>query len=468
MATIDDLKESLKSDGYDHTGQLLSQQNPMQSQEQGFSPYNPLRYASDIAIGLGKAGQGIESAPYNIANHFSPDAGRSVQKFLPPQNINFGEMFGVPQPNTADNLIQNVAGYAPYAAAGGASALGQIGAGIVNGFTQSENPVSGGAWGGLFGSLGPLASKGLTSLSNVLSPAIVKSGFAPKILESLNSIYNKKVGNLTNESKNLTANEAHTNATNMAENLGPAARINPNDVKTPIQSLINELQQLKINSPFRSKQADQALELLQGIKNSKFENIPDLYKQAKEINKEYSSKSIVDKPLPFTYLQRARGIIEENVNRATTNATPEIEAANRMHDIANALTEKQIKDNIFRGSYSDLNLNPQEFTNRYFQKLSGPENKTLRNNLFSPEDQNYIDSYTKAVNIQNNSNHFPIFNKTINGIIGGSGHLLSHLPYALRMANSRLSNLKSPVINPNIPLLLNSALVPGVLQAGGT
>ncbi len=82
---------------------------------------NPLNLVYDIATGLGKAGQGI-------ATTFT--GGRAP-------TVNFDELNPNKNIDVRNRILQGMAQYAPFGLAGGASLLGQVGAGLGFGATQT-------------------------------------------------------------------------------------------------------------------------------------------------------------------------------------------------------------------------------------------------------------------------------------------------------------------------------------------
>lgn len=106
--------------------------------------HNPIaRTLADIAIGMGKGGQGLHNAPYYLTKMISDQKAEQLPQFLHPVNQDFGSIFGVKKPNIGDEIIQGASRTLPYAVAGGGGILGEALAGGAYGATQKENPLTG-------------------------------------------------------------------------------------------------------------------------------------------------------------------------------------------------------------------------------------------------------------------------------------------------------------------------------------
>lgn len=203
------------------------------------------RVAGDITSGLATAGQGLANTPANIANWLrgvSPSIANAIPQ-QPTSNINFQQVFGINNPNGADNLIQNAAQYAPYGIVGeglvGAKALSsapslmsrlvqQVPIGGVFGATQSTNPVQGGLAGmganALFSGVGSLAnsvSSPIKSfLSNYSAPAIASN--VGNAMDNVRTLSNQDAFNMAKQNFNDFSNReklAWNNVSNVAKNL---------------------------------------------------------------------------------------------------------------------------------------------------------------------------------------------------------------------------------------------------------
>ena len=407
-------------------------------------------FVRDPLIGLGKAGQGLESAPYNIANAISPNAGAAVGKYLPPQNIDFASMLGQQNAGPLDKLVQGAAQFGPYALAGGPSILGQAGAGAGYGLTQSKTPFQSAAVEGIAGALPGIGGAALNYASNAIAPSIIKEQLAPKILAGLNDVYSKKVGLLNDASQGLTENTAHDKAVQMAQGLGDQGKLDPSGFHAQIDAQMQALQDEKTRAPFRASEIDQALTKLQGVRDSKLDTLADGFQLAKDLNQEYGSKSLIDKPLPFQMMTNARGMLEGTLDDATRMATPDVAAANQMRNIANALTEQRVRQRTFEGTHSDIDLGAVPFTNKY-ARLS----QTDRDNLFSPVQQQQIDALRQAALRQKFAGAPSIVNK----VADPTGKVLAHIPLDLGFARYQMAN---PQSTGQIPSLANYGLIPGL------
>lgn len=148
--------------------------------EQQTNPSLPLRVGADVLAGAAQFGQGIQNAPRNLAEKFVP----SLAQYTPERtDINFGQMFGVKNPNWLDKLLQGSVQYAPYAIAAGPSLLANVLGGAVGGATQERDPLLGAMLGTVGGAAGYGAGKAIGALpkgyqiaKNYLSKATPKAG----------------------------------------------------------------------------------------------------------------------------------------------------------------------------------------------------------------------------------------------------------------------------------------------------
>jgi len=114
---------------------------------------NPVsRGLADVVIGMGKGGQGLHNALYNITKAgdwlnslvgTNPHYAEGLPQFMHPVHENLGAAFGVAKPGLADQLVQDLGQYGPYSGLSSATMGGQAAAGALAGATQSDNPILG-------------------------------------------------------------------------------------------------------------------------------------------------------------------------------------------------------------------------------------------------------------------------------------------------------------------------------------
>jgi len=340
MATVDDLKASLAADGYDETGTPFSQsQNSAAatSSSQNLSPYNPARYAADIAIGLGQGGQGLHNTPYNIANYISPAAGQAVSKIAPPLDLNFGQMFGVPQPSLGDRALQGVAQFAPYAAGGAAAGIGSLSplsqalavpaVGGLYGATQSQNPVTGALEGAAGAAFGGALGAGVSGLAGAASGAIAKSALGQQLqsmgqnlrvpqnvegyMDALKN-YMSVAGDSGQPGLEGKLHQIKTAAAKAADDYG--YQFDNSDYVGALQSKIGKLQTQSTNNPATAAGNQEAIEMLQNLANSKSDTFSDALSHVQSINQMFKQQLPTDRDLPFTMLKYAKGQMENSID----------------------------------------------------------------------------------------------------------------------------------------------------------
>lgn len=133
---------------------------------------NPLDVIKSALIGMGKAGQNINEAGYNLFGKKSP-VGR---KQLDIRSV----IGGNKNPSNLENLVEGIGQYSPLMAAGSLSIPASIGSSALYGATQSPEDRTGGAIsGGLLGSI-----PGIMSLAKKINPLqLTSKNLSKEILE---------------------------------------------------------------------------------------------------------------------------------------------------------------------------------------------------------------------------------------------------------------------------------------------
>lgn len=161
------------------------------------NPSLPMRLLGDIGSGATQALFGIDKL---IGN--PPLDVKTGLPLTPPTNNQISQLFGVKNPNLADNLLQGAVSYAPYAAGGAellpvkaaekfpllAKSIQQGFIGNRYGATQSSDPITGQIVGTLLGpaaELAPAATGVARSVIGKLTGAIQPQRFAEQLIQNL-------------------------------------------------------------------------------------------------------------------------------------------------------------------------------------------------------------------------------------------------------------------------------------------
>jgi hypothetical protein len=307
------------------------------------------RIVPDIVSGLATAGQGL----HNFLLSGFPSA---------QTHIDFGkEVFGVNQPNLADNLIQGGAQYAPYAAAQEVAApakalslvqklLSDSAAGGIFGTTQSDDPVKGGVAGALTApagrAAGELIPKAPGAILDNLSQYSAK-GMAKNVGESLSNVKdltNAQAFDLAkNNYQNYTAKEkgawdALSQEAAKADEQGAKF-----DNKPYVDSLVSQLEKLRQQSGRQSGFAranTDSISMLGDYMKDQHGTFTDAIEHNKALNQDYQNEITPGKSLPFTTVNYAKSNIKQAIGSNLSDNNLQNTLGN-VWDSANKITSEK-------------------------------------------------------------------------------------------------------------------------------
>jgi hypothetical protein len=337
------------------------------------------RAGADILAGAAQFSQGIANTPYNVAKYMGASP-QTLSRLPAPDTTNWSSYFGVNNPNLLDKFAQGAVSYAPALMAGGASSLGQIGAGAAYGATQNANPVTGAGYGALFSAIGEAAPAGMGLLKGAVG-YVKPQNYASKLMDFISD------GNSPQENAKLLASKIQQVAQNKREassdlydsvfrSSGDSSLYHGVD-SNPLQNPNSEVSKLSPQVLDAIQGSDKSNGLFQDfLNNPTVRNAHNAQAQLGADIRRFTGKNLgMADYFNLDRLSQAQEAIQNDMHSYFNNANPEVGAqyqAATQHYLNEYLPYKENRQisSIVKGK----NANPDNITNIF----SSPESGTAK------------------------------------------------------------------------------------------